>query len=52
MPKTFFQNDEPFNDPDMSLEAKVQQHFNNYRIDDKEVLEKFLKLKKDDGPAT
>ena len=50
--KTFYQNEAPFNQKtDQTLEEMVQTHFNEMKIDDKEVLEKFLKLKKDEGPS-
>lgn len=51
--QTYFQNDAPFNakDTTLSLEAKIQHHFDELKLDDKAVLEKFLRLKKEEGPT-
>ncbi|KAM3143459.1 hypothetical protein pb186bvf_004520 [Paramecium bursaria] len=46
--QTFYQKEEPFINGDQPLEQKVQSHFEKLKLDDKQVLEKFLKLKKDD----
>lgn len=49
--KTFYQKEEPFTDlaSALTLEQKVQSHFEKLKLDDKVVLEKFLRLKKDDN---
>ncbi|CAK77205.1 unnamed protein product (macronuclear) [Paramecium tetraurelia] len=51
--QTFYQKEQPFLDQNstLTLEQKVQSHFEQLKLDDKVVLEKFLRLKKDETQA-
>ncbi|CAD8070050.1 unnamed protein product [Paramecium sonneborni] len=51
--QTYYQKEQPFLEQNstLTLEQKVQSHFEQLKLDDKVVLEKFLKLKKDDTQA-
>ncbi|CAD8158427.1 unnamed protein product [Paramecium octaurelia] len=51
--QTYYQKEQPFLDQNstLTLEQKVQIHYESQKLDDKVVLEKFLRLKKDDSQA-
>ncbi|CAD8058367.1 unnamed protein product [Paramecium primaurelia] len=51
--QTYYQKEQPFLDQNntQTLEQKVQSHFEQLKLDDKVVLEKFLRLKKDETQA-